>query len=206
MIDIKNKALNEAITMQNDVMVKCFERYFDILTARGYKNISFEEYRTQELPSNKGYFRQYMASAKIAYSMSDAFKIINKEDKAYVFNPLKEFLSVPAAIDIIHNAGGIAIWAHPTIHRLSPTDLAQTVVKFKTMGIDGIEVYSPGIMHNEYENILDLAYKHRLLISGGSDFHGKLNEELGVVQQGKNMPYSVLTELIAHHQLRYSIK
>lgn len=69
------------------------------------------------------------------------------------------------AIDLIHQAKGVAVLAHPTLLRsCEPIDIVQ-------MGIDGIEAIYPRNKENEEEIFRKLAKENNLFITAGSDFH-----------------------------------
>ncbi|PIS42803.1 MAG: hypothetical protein COT24_01585 [Candidatus Kerfeldbacteria bacterium CG08_land_8_20_14_0_20_40_16] len=79
-------------------------------------------------------------------------------------------LPILKAIKLIKKAGGIAVLAHPGQQLTFEEDkIIHILIKG---GLDGLEVLSP--YHNWYqiEHYLKMAVKHRLLITGGSDFHG----------------------------------
>ena len=80
-------------------------------------------------------------------------------------------LSPHDAAETIHGAGGVAILAHPGA-RLEDSLVRMLI----TQGIDGIEVYHP--LHDEIqiEHYKQMALDMGLLISGGSDSHGDINE------------------------------
>ena len=71
---------------------------------------------------------------------------------------------------MIHDAGGIAVLAHPFATFYQKEALLDLAVSY---GIDGIEAYSNyhEPKHNNY--YAEYAKKHNLLITCGSDFHGK---------------------------------
>ncbi len=72
------------------------------------------------------------------------------------------------AIDVIHSAGGLAIAAHPGVTEGMLPRLPMLV----EMGIDGFEAYYPRHSHEAQEEIVALAEKHDLVVTGGSDCHG----------------------------------
>lgn len=81
-------------------------------------------------------------------------------------------------IKAIHNAGGIAVLAHPACcFTLSLDRLIKKLVKF---GLDGIEVYYPYARHRKIvkfhnsDTIEKLADKYNLIKTGGTDEHGDL--------------------------------
>lgn len=69
------------------------------------------------------------------------------------------------AIDLIHQAGGVAVLAHPTLLRSCE---AIDIIK---MGVDGIEAIYPRNKENEEEKFRSLAKEHNLFVTAGSDFH-----------------------------------
>ncbi|MEA1972137.1 MAG: PHP domain-containing protein [Candidatus Cloacimonadota bacterium] len=73
-------------------------------------------------------------------------------------------------IEIIHNAGGIAVVAHP--NRLPDVNILQDLIQ---MGIDGLEVFMKNYNYypQEHEMFKEIAAKNNLLMTGGTDFHGK---------------------------------
>lgn len=73
-------------------------------------------------------------------------------------------------IDEIHNAGGIAVLAHPGLDGLM--DSLEDLI---SLGLDGLEVYHPSHTEEERAQLKALAKKHKLLVTGGSDFHGLYN-------------------------------
>ncbi|HEX8974416.1 MAG TPA: PHP domain-containing protein [Patescibacteria group bacterium] len=85
------------------------------------------------------------------------------------------------SIDFIRSVGGIAILAHPantflksgTVYAKNPTTLYELLCKFKREGIAGIEVYHSKHNFMESAELLMLARKLNLLVTGGSDDHGR---------------------------------
>ncbi len=78
----------------------------------------------------------------------------------------KERPSVATAIELIHEAGGVAILAHPG---LSKHD--ELIPEMVAAGLDGIEAYSPAHSPERTTHYLDLAKRHGLAVSAGSDCH-----------------------------------
>lgn len=74
----------------------------------------------------------------------------------------------PAAIvDTIHDAGGLASMAHPGV-----TKRDELIAPLVDRGLDAIEVYhSDHTLEDQHQYQL-LCHRYRLLVSGGSDFHG----------------------------------
>ena len=90
---------------------------------------------------------------------------------------LCSFISAKEAIQLIHNAGGLAVLAHPAM-QLQTTE--NRIEYFLPLELDGLEVFSS--YHNAIETAfyLEVAKKHHLLITGGSDFHGMIKPNIRI--------------------------
>jgi 3',5'-nucleoside bisphosphate phosphatase len=89
----------------------------------------------------------------------------------------REAPSVPEAIEMIHEAGGLAVWAHPFWDVDAPEEVAATVERFVGYGIDGVEAFYVTHTREQTELLADLAAGRRLLTTGSSDFHGPNHRE-----------------------------
>jgi predicted metal-dependent phosphoesterase TrpH len=91
----------------------------------------------------------------------------------------KHRLTIADAIDMIHQAGGVAVLAHP-----GPQGTRERLERFKAAGGDGVEVRHPGHGADDTARIGALAEALRLVPSGGSDCHGALEgpRALGCMQ------------------------
>jgi predicted metal-dependent phosphoesterase TrpH len=80
--------------------------------------------------------------------------------------------TVPEAIEWIHDAGGVAVWAHPFWDMSSDEDVLATIDRFVAEGLDGVEVFYAA--HSEPQTRLLYARCRELglLTTGSSDFHG----------------------------------
>jgi predicted metal-dependent phosphoesterase TrpH len=105
-------------------------------------------------------------------------------------------VSPAQAIGAIHAAGGVAVAAHPGRTGLSDADVAQ----FAAWGLDGIEALYSQHSDAKTAHFTMLAGRHALLITGGSDDHGDINE--GRLMGRIKLPYEHvqrLKEAIARH-------
>ena len=94
------------------------------------------------------------------------------------FVPMKD-VSTLAAIQKTKHLGGIPILAHP-----SDTG-EENILSLIRSGLEGLEAYSPYHTSGEQEAFRLLAESHGLLVTAGSDFHGKKikpDVELGQVR------------------------
>ena len=88
---------------------------------------------------------------------------------------LRETPTVAEAVEAIHDAGGVAIWAHPFWDIEDPAEVLATIDRFRALGIDGIEAFY--ITHDEQQTRLLAARCEQLglLSTGSADYHGPEN-------------------------------
>ena len=83
----------------------------------------------------------------------------------------KEMPSPPGAIAALHQAGGVAVLAHPLSYGMSLERLEQTIRRLTDAGLDGLEVHYGGYTPGQISALRCLADRYRLIPTGGSDFH-----------------------------------
>lgn len=80
------------------------------------------------------------------------------------------------AIDAIHHAGGVVIWAHPlggeNVERFTPERFEAQLSFLVDEGIDGLECWYGRYDESDVAFLLKAAKQHHLYVSGGSDDHG----------------------------------
>lgn len=76
--------------------------------------------------------------------------------------------SVREGAQLIQQAGGVAVVAHPGRTFTDP----RLFIALVASGLDGIEVFHPSHWNVTREYYRTLAIQHRLVITGGSDYHG----------------------------------
>ena len=142
------------------------------LNELGYP-VSWERVKTIAGSDNIGrpHIARAMVEAKVVASMKDAFtaEFILDGGRCYV---QRVKISPADAIEQIHRAGGVAVAAHPGRTSLTEDEVASLAAS----GLDGIEVHYPRHSRAETTRFLELAGRHDLLITGGSDDHGDINE------------------------------
>lgn len=152
------------------------EKMVERLRALGVP-ITMEEVHTAAGPDVRTLGRPHLARALLAGGFIRAFneaflRFIGDGGPAFVE---QDFPSPRAAIEAIHQAGGVAVWAHPPLHLVE--DLLPAFVEW---GLDGVECNRPNLTPGEIEHLRALASHAQLLVTGGSDWHGpRRNFELG---------------------------
>ena len=105
---------------------------------------------------------------------------------------IPKFAETAAVIDTIHNAGGIAILAHP-----AHNGLLDSLNSFIDMGIDGFEAWHPTQTDDDIDVLTQAAADNDLLLIGGTGFHGMFNKSrLSIGEYGT--PERELKELYAY--------
>jgi len=90
----------------------------------------------------------------------------------------RERPTVAEAIEVIHAAGGVAVWAHPFFDVDAPEEALGALDGFIQDGLDGVEAFY--VTHSrEQTQLLHAAARERgLLVTGSADFHGPDHESL----------------------------
>ncbi len=137
----------------------------------------------------------------IVDSINEAFdNYLSKGRPAYVD---KKRLSCEDAIRIISKAGGVPVLAHPGLLNLDLGDeLESRIAALKQKGLAGIEVYYPEHSLETIEFLLEVADRHDLVITGGTDFHGALKPEvmMGSGYGDLQISYQIFERLRGHVQ------
>ncbi len=105
-------------------------------------------------------------------SFFDAFSKYIGDDK--IADVKKVRPNYDRVFKVIKEAGGLSFLAHPAKYFNE-----EEIKIFKAAGLDGIEVVHPSHNTNEVKKFKEIAVKHNLLTSGGSDFHGGRKNDAG---------------------------
>ena len=153
------------------------ERFRVALNKRGY-NISKEDV----LAINRGRyvgkptFAQILMEKGIVGSMQEAFSTIFREDDLRAIK--KVTMPSVTAIKTIHDAGGLAVMAHPMEQRRIDESFEdfwprclRIMDRMREYGIDGLECFHPSASPAQSELLVEYANEHGLMITRGSDYH-----------------------------------
>ncbi|HEY3827984.1 MAG TPA: PHP domain-containing protein [Solirubrobacteraceae bacterium] len=80
--------------------------------------------------------------------------------------------TVSEAIELIHRAGGVAVWAHPFWDVQDPATVRAMLERFAGLGIDGVEAFYASYTREQVDLLCAIADELGLLSTGSSDFHG----------------------------------
>jgi predicted metal-dependent phosphoesterase TrpH len=133
-----------------------------------------------------------LVKAGLVSNLDEAFERFLKKNR-HAWVPKKK-ISALEAIELVHQAGGLAVMAHPGLNR---TD--EVIPALVDAGLDGIECFHTKHSTTMSERYLEIADKFHLLITGGSDCHGfsKGKPLIG----GVKLPYEHVEKLKAARKL-----
>ena len=130
-----------------------------------------------------------MVSEELVHTFDEAFsRYLGYHAPAYV---PKTHFDPQEAIDLVHDAGGIAVMAHPGTVRHD-----NIIEELAEMGLDGVEVYHSKHTSGQVRHYKRIAEKLNLLTSGGSDWHGRNDSKAEIGSQ--RVPYAVLQKMKDH--------
>jgi len=80
--------------------------------------------------------------------------------------------TVRQSVAAIHDAGGVAVWAHPFWDMDASPEVLDTIDRFRNWGLDGVECFYITHTREQTELLADRCAESSLLSTGSSDFHG----------------------------------
>ena len=118
----------------------------------------------------RAHYARYMLEKGYVKSRQEAFdRYVGDHAPCYI---PREKITPAQAVELILQAKGAPVLAHPILYHMSDDRLDTLVRELKDVGLMGIEAiystYSPA----DERQMRALAAKYELFISGGSDFHG----------------------------------
>jgi predicted metal-dependent phosphoesterase TrpH len=145
------------------------ERIHEMVTRLNALNVPLKVQDVIALASCRSPGRPHVARALVkagfCSSLDEAFERFLKKNRP-AFVP-KAKISSQVAIELIHQANGLAVMAHPGLNR---TD--EVIPDLVDAGLDGIECFHTKHSTTVSEHYLEIADKYNLLVTGGSDCHG----------------------------------
>ncbi len=111
-------------------------------------------------------------------------KYLGKGKTAYVD---REKMGPREGIELIIQAGGVPVLAHPRYLNMEMRKLDALLSKLKDEGLEGIEAYYSMNTQDETGKYLRLAVRHGLAVTGGTDFHGTNKPDVDIGTGRGNM-------------------
>jgi len=165
-IDIYDGKLDEMI---NEISESRWIRFSEIIKKLQENKYPIREADVLQVAGGSrsiGRFHVARVLVKAGYfkTVREAFdKVLGKGKPAYA---PRYFPEINEVIEVIHQAGGQAVLAHPKL--VGDNVLVEEICKI----IDALEVYYPCHTEEDTQRYKTLASQYNLLVTGGSDFHG----------------------------------
>lgn len=194
-LDYRDAELNRRLRQLQESRQHRAERMVAKLNRLG---LPLEIARVREIAGEGSLGRPHLAAAMLELGyiteFAEAFnKYIGRGGPAYV---PREKITPREAVEIILNARGLPVLAHPfTVSAVAPK-VAAMVAAMAAGGLAGIEVYYPEHGADRIAKYLALAAEHNLIVTGGTDYHGiatRREPDIGDVE----IPGTVIPLLLA---------
>lgn len=122
---------------------------------------------------SRTHFARFLVAEGYAKDMKQVFKrYLVRNKPGYVPG---QWANLDEALDWIHQAGGMAVLAHPARYQISSQRLRQLLAEFRDRGGVGIEVVSGSHSQGDILRFAELADHYGFYASRGSDYHGPEN-------------------------------
>ncbi|HHP7233498.1 MAG TPA: ribonuclease III [Desulfobacterales bacterium] len=197
-IDLDEPLLNQTLTLLQNARRNRNPAIIQRLVGLGF-DISMDE--VCGIAGNAQIGRPHIALAMLQKgfvgSIDEAFdRYLGHGQPAYVD---KYRIPCAQALQIIRNAGGIPVLAHPFLLNIQDRhQMEQLIASLVSMGLIGIEVFYPEHPPEATAFYQELAERFGLLMTGGTDFHGNLNPEIrmGCANGDFSVPYELYRQLV----------
>ena len=169
-IDVENQALKTLIAHQQQARESRAQAIAEKLTKAGVENTLADAQALAKGGSlTRAHFARVIHGRGLVSTMQGAFdKYIGKGKRAFV---KPQWCDVATAVDVIHQAGGVAVIAHPMRYDISAKWLRRLIIDFKTAGGDAMEIVLPQMNNDQRRLMLSYCLEYDLYASLGSDFH-----------------------------------
>lgn len=169
-IDTQNKALLDLLAHNDGLLRQKDDDSIKILIKHGWP-LDFDEFEHYSYNRCRGGWKAlaYLEDKGLCKGVQDYFAHIFTAENELGF-PV--FPSIAEVVNIIHGAGGVALCAHAASSFHGP-GLAKTLLELMSEPFDGFECYHSGHSPEDTRVLLAHCRSEGMLISGGSDCHGR---------------------------------
>ncbi len=192
-MDTNNADFQNLMKSQQEARVRQTNEIIELLNKKAGIRIKFEDIKSLVAEGGsigRPHIARAITNAGGVNNVMEAYaKYIDDSSNVYV---QRKTVSPHDACEIIYDAGGIPVFAHPIDVEISD-ELAKDLTSY---GLRGIEAYHRKHSPAMIEHYSSLAERYGLIITGGSDFHAP-SVNHGSILMGKNfVPSWVYDELI----------
>ncbi|SNR39207.1 hypothetical protein SAMN06265360_104207 [Haloechinothrix alba] len=123
-----------------------------------------------DVPAGRPHLARALVDAGVVRTVDEAFSRYLASGRSY-YVPRAD-TPVESAIDMVADAGGVTVLAHPFAHDRGPTIDADVIATLAARGLTGVEVDHPNHDQRARARLRELAAELDLLPTGSSDYHG----------------------------------
>ncbi len=207
-INVDDSVLNQTLVTLQEARKNRNPRIIELLNRMGLE-LTLNEIRKDagECQLGRPHIAKQMVKKGFVQSVAEAFdNYLAKGQPAYVD---KYRVDCDRVIEVILNAGGIPVLAHPVLLKIKNDDvLEKLITSLKKMGLKGIEAYYPEHTPDLIARYTEIANRNGLLITGGTDFHGSIKPEIkmGSGRGNFSVPYELYEKLTTSLKIDQDMK
>jgi hypothetical protein len=165
-------------------------KYSDTLSIKSGKYFATQVFHSdmRKYPENEKQF------SKEVWESINAFyrTCVTSEKSPFFLDKTKDYGTVQKVTSLIRNAGGKSFLAHLYGYYLdNPDEYLNSITSLNEL--DGIECYHSLHSMDKTNFLIDYCNRHKLYVSGGSDYHGKIKPavKIGESIAGVKIPYAI---------------
>ena len=181
-MDINNSDFQNLLKTQQNARIEQTKKMIELLNKKAGIKIKFEDIKKLVAPRGsigRPHIARAITSAGGTQNVIEAYaKYINDDSPVYI---QRKTVTPHEAVEIIYEAGGIPVFAHPV-----DIDISEQLTKeMMSYGLRGLEAYHRKHSTAVVEYFSSMAEKYGLIVTGGSDFHAP-SLSYGTILMGKN--------------------
>ena len=199
-IDVDTPLLNETLDKLQTARRNRNPQIIKRLNDMGV-DISLEEIHREVGDGQLGrpHIARVMIKKGYCQSIDEVFdNYLGKNKPAYVD---KFKLTFTEALSLISKSDGLAVLAHPYLLEMDdPQEFESLIITMKNSGLRGLEVFYPDHTPAQEAFYAKIATRYNLIMTGGTDFHGKLKPEIQIGSATGRffVPYEIYENLVKH--------
>lgn len=174
-IDINNPNLNKKLSTLKDNSINSVLSILEQIK-RDYDIVFCYEDIRKLINTNHNLGRIDIAKLCVMYGYASNIKDTFNKYLISAYNKTRDMnkkMNYQECLELIRNSGGIPVLAHPKSLNLPEKEFLILLKDMIKYGLEGIEVYHSTHTPEEMSYYHQIANQYNLLISGGSDYHGK---------------------------------
>lgn len=187
-IDLDHENLNKKMIELRSISINATMNIYEQIK-KDYNIVFSDEDIDNLMSANHNIGRPDLAKLCIKYGYVNTVKEAFDKYLVDAYNKTRKVrkgLEIEECLNLIINSGGIPVLAHPKTLELDDKELLILIKNMMQLGLQGIEVYHSSHSMSDMDKYLRIANTYNLLVSGGSDYHGKVCKPDIEIGTGKN--------------------